>query len=163
DDFLSLQGETWWLHIIEHASVFAPCFVLFSAHFSELCVCVHRLIVWGISLQCGSGGLLRPDTHHASPYHLGPASRRRTRRPTKCKTSMKCHLFRVPPFRQHVRFDPKAERYRHNILEPITIDAPKFDSVGLSYLLLGAGLRGARRTRSTQRASFRIGVTILLA
>ena len=48
---------------------------------------------------------------------------------------MKCHLFRVPPFGQHVRFDPKAERYRHNILEPITIDAPKFDSVGLSYLL----------------------------
>jgi len=100
--------------------------------------------------------------------------------------------------RRIARYRP--ERYCHNILEPITIDAPKFDSVGLSYLLHcvpgsitskavaldhlkplmnpdgfcleqpscrtlfnGAGLRGARRTRSTQRASFRIGVTILLA
>jgi SAM-dependent methyltransferase len=31
------------------------------------------------------------------------------------------------------RYDP--ETYRGNVLEPLTVDAPKFDSVGMNYLL----------------------------
>ena len=35
--------------------------------------------------------------------------------------------------RRIARYRP--ETYRRNVLEPIVLDAPKFDSVGLSYLL----------------------------